>query len=899
MKRAIALILALCITGALHIEAGIVTVTTQTNYTFQADTTYYVTNTVTLYGVTTFEGGTVVKYAQGAALNVSNINWQATSYHPVVLTAKDDNSVGSAIRGSTGNPAGYYANPALNFYGYPPSYWNLSNCRIAFAQQAIIASSVSFDLSFYDGQFIDCFNGIYVPGQGNVSLRNILFAQILNVFNSPSYLNCDVQNCTFVGPTTGYIPSFLINVSGSYNGPFTFYFRNCIFANMSQYVTGGSLVGDETLNGDHNGFWSQSGNMPTPFGDPSTQTIAPATPAIFQTAGAGDYYLNQQSVFHGAATTNGMDSALLNDLVTKTTIPPAGPPTPQPQGTTWNQLVTRDTCLEDLGYHYDPLDYLVSGYSVSGAPNILTNGVSVGMYGGTGFVMQGGGGIAVYGGPAQMSHFVWYPAVQEQPVLLNGTATAGSHVFGIGQNGGSPKIITLNYVDLAMQGLTQGFFDIGAAYYFPIVSCRNCWLREVALSVGNYLPNAVGPGSAITLNNNLIERSSMSFFNGYALYYYGQNQYQVLQNPCYLTLYNNLFWNSGLGLTYMQAQQQYALTWPIHDNLFDGSSISLTGDGTYLTYVQDSNDAYNNTAVSGPFGGPGDVSLTQLQYAPGLLGNRYIGLATSATSSTALQDAGSQTSATAGLTNFTINADQTPDSGTVDIGFHYVDYAIRPGFNQNYVPPNDDGSTALINLPLTINFFGNSYSSLFVNNNGNVTFGSSLSAYTPEDLLSVADDNLFDIIAPYWADVDTRACGQSWAVTYGTGNVNGHNAFGVNWINVGYFNTEFDKLNSFQLVLIDRSDIAAGDFDMEFNYTKVQWETGDAPQSGGTDGLGGHSARAGFASWSAGATYELEGSGINGAFLDNNHRTGLIYDKFGNPVYGRCLFQFRDGDWPP
>ena len=39
-----------------------------------------------------------------------------------------------------------------------------------------------------------------------------------------------------------------------------------------------------------------------------------------------------------------------------------------------------------------------------------------------------------------------------------------------------------------------------------------------------------------------------------------------------------------------------------------------------------------------------------------------------------------------------------------------------------------------------------------------------------------------------------------------------------------------DKLLSCQLVIIDRSDIAAGDFDMEFNYDKVQWQYGDVSE---------------------------------------------------------------------
>ena len=95
----------------------------------------------------------------------------------------------------------------------------------------------------------------------------------------------------------------------------------------------------------------------------------------------------------------------------------------------------------------------------------------------------------------------------------------------------------------------------------------------------------------------------------------------------------------------------------------------------------------------------------------------------------------------------------------------------------------------------------------------------------------------------------------------------------MNWIDAGYFNQETDKLNTFQLVLIDREDIAAGDFDMEFNYGKIQWEAGDA--SGGEDGLctnasgliaGCTSAAVGYSNGTgtAGTYFQLPGSGWMG-----------------------------------
>src|SRR6266851_2903892 len=157
--------------------------------------------------------------------------------------------------------------------------------------------------------------------------------------------------------------------------------------------------------------------------------------------------------------------------------------------------------------------------------------------------------------------------------------------------------------------------------------------------------------------------------------------------------------------------------------------------------------------------------------------------------------------------------------------------AVRSGFSANSLARNDDDSTAAIPLGFPVNFFGNSYSSVFVNNNGNVTFDSILSSYTPFSLSSTQRV----IIAAFFADVDTRGLA-STVVTYGPGVVNGRQAFGVNYINVGYYSSKTDKLNSFQLLLINRSDIAPGNFDIELNYDKIQWETGDS--SGGVNGLG-------------------------------------------------------------
>lgn len=217
--------------------------------------------------------------------------------------------------------------------------------------------------------------------------------------------------------------------------------------------------------------------------------------------------------------------------------------------------------------------------------------------------------------------------------------------------------------------------------------------------------------------------------------------------------------------------------------------------------------------------------------------------------------------------------------------------AVRSGFSSNVLPANDDGSTGAVPVGFDLDFFGVMTDEVFVNNNGNITLDSPLDTFTPFDLTSTGQQ----IIAPFFADVDTRGSGSS-PVTYGTGTVDGRDAFGVNWVDVGFFAENDEPLNSFQLVLIDRSDIGAGDFDIEFNYDRILWETGEA-SDGNSDGLGGDSARAGFSNGTGnpGTSFELPGSAVNGAFL-NDGSNALISNRLNSDVDGRYIFEARNGN---
>lgn len=217
-------------------------------------------------------------------------------------------------------------------------------------------------------------------------------------------------------------------------------------------------------------------------------------------------------------------------------------------------------------------------------------------------------------------------------------------------------------------------------------------------------------------------------------------------------------------------------------------------------------------------------------------------------------------------------------------------FRSNTGFTTNNLPANDDGSTGLINLGLTANLFGATYTQAYVNNNGNITFSSPLGTYTP---FGLTGGGVPPIIAPFFADVDTRVGN---IMTFGTDMVNGRNAFGVDWNGVGYFGEHTDKLDTFQLVLIDRGDTGAGNFDFEFNYGPMQWETGDA--SGGSGGLGGECAVVGYSNGLSGSSnnsFELPGSAVCGALIDGGV-DALSTHSLNSDQVGRYLFQVRNGE---
>lgn len=185
------------------------------------------------------------------------------------------------------------------------------------------------------------------------------------------------------------------------------------------------------------------------------------------------------------------------------------------------------------------------------------------------------------------------------------------------------------------------------------------------------------------------------------------------------------------------------------------------------------------------------------------------------------------------------DANLNPSPGVYTTGGYYTDVlgnniVTTGGGNAANVGgasgQNDDGYMYL-NLGFDVTFYGTTYSSLYINNNGNVSFGAGISAYVPSGPSGAAAP----IISPFFSDVDTRS---SDVVYY---NLTADQLV-VTWNNVGWFNNHNNPTNSFQLVLRGDDYITpTGEGTIGFFYQEMNWtatDTNAVAATGFGDGAG-------------------------------------------------------------
>jgi hypothetical protein len=192
-------------------------------------------------------------------------------------------------------------------------------------------------------------------------------------------------------------------------------------------------------------------------------------------------------------------------------------------------------------------------------------------------------------------------------------------------------------------------------------------------------------------------------------------------------------------------------------------------------------------------------------------------------------------------------------------------------------------ASATASIGFSVNYFGTVYTTLSVNESGNVTFNNP--GGDSDSALPTLTQAGYPMIAAFLGDVDTTGSG---SVTYGNLPVNGQNAFAVDWNNVGYYFDGTNRTNTFQLLLIQGAN--PSDYTVEINYGQIQWEAGEA--DGGTQGgggLGGQSAIVGLTSTgtASGILYELPGSSVDGALVTGGPDSLVVNSLDSGGVAGR------------
>ncbi|XP_075046984.1 uncharacterized protein LOC142107448 [Mixophyes fleayi] len=146
---------------------------------------------------------------------------------------------------------------------------------------------------------------------------------------------------------------------------------------------------------------------------------------------------------------------------------------------------------------------------------------------------------------------------------------------------------------------------------------------------------------------------------------------------------------------------------------------------------------------------------------------------------------------------------------------------------------SDDGSSPLLGLSTSIPFFGNNFSSLYVNNNGLLSFHLPIGQWTPQ-ALPLAFGNPF--LALFWADIDNRIAGDIYfrqstdpvLLARATSDIRAYFyhlnfiaqwVFVATWHRVAYFRSSTNKVNTFQAVLSTDGSLTF----VLFNYEDIQW----------------------------------------------------------------------------
>jgi len=575
------------------------------DFTFQGGTTYVISGPVAIGGTTTIEGGTVIKYTtNGVVETLGPLSCDTAPYRPAILTSINDNSVGETNMSITGIPQPGDVEIGLLVCVNPAA---LQYLRVSYAATGI----VGMNCDIWNSQFIDCSNAIDEL-QTTTTLYNDLFSGCATVVmqDNGNAMSLDGEQITA---------------------------DNC-----------GSFAADVTSGGLTNSILTAIGGGTNNFAMADT-LLAGSGGGIYQTVGAGNYYLTNSSVYRNAGTT-AVDPNLLAGLQTQTTYPPILLTNiTVSTNVTLSPQAQRDTGTPDLGYHYEPIDYITDVYGITNAILTLTNGVVVASYDVTGIWLQNGGSIVSIGTPQNPNWYVWYGAVQEQAVVLGGEYAYGqctSIPINLDHAGSGGQTGYFRFSNFASPGSDSIVFQNTQNTW----TYASLWVQDCQVW-GGYSEVDGGDNSTDVFENNLFFRSPISADGEYT--------------NASLTFSNNLVYGAAYMSLYTASTNDLML---VFNNDFD-SCISVGSKSTcsngYNAYLN-CNGRFSPTNIN-------DVVLgNSLAYETGPLGNFY------QPTNSPLINAGSTTANQIGLYHYTVQTnlvnglEVAEGTNIVSIGFHYM-----------------------------------------------------------------------------------------------------------------------------------------------------------------------------------------------------------------------------------
>jgi hypothetical protein len=537
----------------------------QTNWVFQADTTYYISGNLNLYGTNTvFEGGTILKYATNVSLTVNTpVSWQAAPYRPVALLGKDDNGTGEPISGSTGNPGNnYYAAKALYFDG-ASALTNLSieNLRIANAKAGLVINGQSGHV-LNDVQMVKCASSIAATNT-DFSLHNALFYLVLTNFTGNS--------------ATGHVEQLTSDTANWLNQDIgaNLFLTNCLLVAVTNL---GSCTTDHVA-------WLSSNT------------------GIFQTGGPGGFhYLATNSPYRDIGTTN-ISSAMVAALGQKTTYPPIVFTNKSfSTVTNFNPQAWRDTDVPDYGYHYDPLDYVFGGCHASNTMT-FSAGTAVGWFhyspgpghGAQGIHIADRQTLSFNGTVLAPNYWARCNAVQEQDAT--GISGPGGITSWASQSGPytNAAMVTGQFLRSICMGDwgEQAFRDDSG---FLIGHFNNC--EFYSCGIGSYV-------SSYFFTNCLFYRHDCGTWQGSV-----SNQMR----------FQNCTFHGGL--VYFQPTSTVGIS--VQDSALEGTTLMIANLGANSSYSTYDYNAYTNASDPFPIGGTHDKKPTSFNWQTSWLGSFYL-----------------------------------------------------------------------------------------------------------------------------------------------------------------------------------------------------------------------------------------------------------------------------------